>query len=136
MRCGLVALAGTPGPHLAPAHGHGVYKLEEFFGGDGLRGAELLAAILADEDDGEGAPLYAEPASRGRESPGVVLQKRLGQEIPLPEGGLPTFEEAELAGVGLVVGRGGEDEEAAVGGRGVLQDCSRARSSVCWAAAA
>jgi hypothetical protein len=44
----LVALVGGPGPHFAPAHGHGVYEVEELFGGDGLRRAELLAAVPAD----------------------------------------------------------------------------------------
>jgi hypothetical protein len=132
--CGV---SGGLGPHLALAHGHGVYEVEELFGGDGLRRAELLAAVPADEDGGEGAVLYPEPASRGGGSIGAVLEEGFGQEVAVLAAGLPAFEELELAGVGLVAGRGGEDEEAAgVRGGVSVQDCCRARSSVCWAAAA
>ena len=135
--CGLVALAGGSGSYLAPAHGHGVYEVEELFGGDGLRRAELLAAIPADEDGGEGAVLYPEPASCGTGFIRAVLKEGFGQEAAVLVAGLPAFEELELAGVGLVAGRGGEDEEAAgVRGGISVQDCCRARSSDCWAAAA
>ena len=135
--CGLVALAGGSGPRLAPAHGHSVYEVEELFGGDGLRRAELLAAVPADEDGGEGAVLYPEPASRGGGFVRAVLEEGFGQEVAVLAAGLPAFEEVELAGVGLVIGRGGEDEEAAgVRGGVPAQGCPRARSSVCWAAVA
>jgi hypothetical protein len=132
-----VALAGGSGPRLAPAHGHGVYEVEELFSGDGLRRAELLSAIPADEDGGEGAVLYPEPAPRGGGFVRAVLEEGFRQEVAVLAAGLPAFEEVELAGVGLVVGRGGEDEEAA-GVRGAVsaQDCSLMRSSVCWAAVA
>jgi hypothetical protein len=46
------------------------------------------------------------------------------------------FQQVALVVVGLMVGRGGEDEEAAVRGGVSLQDCSLARSAVCWAAVA
>ena len=132
-----MALAGSPGPYFALAHGHGVYEVEELFGGDGLRRAELLAAVPADEDDGEGAVLYPKPASRGGGFIGAVLEEGFSQEVAVLAAGLPAFEEPKLAGVGLVAGRGGEDEEAAgVHGGVSVQDCCRARSSVCWAAAA
>jgi len=135
--CGLVALAGGSAPRLAPAHGHGVYEVEEPFGGDGFRRAELLASVPADEDGGEGAVLYPEPASRGGGFVRAVLEEGFRQEVAVLAAGLPAFEEVELAGVGFVVRRGGEDEEAA-GVRGGIsaQDYPRARSSVCWAAVA
>ena len=130
-------LAGGPGPHFAQAHGHGVYEVEKLFGWDGLRRAELLAAVPADQDGGEGAVLHSEPASRGGGSIGAVLEEGFGQEVAVLAAGLPAFEELELTGVGLAVRRGGEDEEAAGFRGGVsVQDCCRARSSVCWAAAA
>ena len=139
-RCGALrvgGISGGPGPHFALAHGHGVYEVEELFGEDGLRRAELLAAVPADEDGGEGAVLYPEPASRGGGPTGAVLEEGFGQELAVLAAGLPAFEELQLAGVGLAVRRGGEDEEAAgVRGGVSVQDCCRARSSVCWAAAA
>ena len=70
---------------------------------------------------------------------GLVLGASLMTGIFLLQlaAGVPTFEEVELAGVGFVVRRGGEDEEAA-GVRGGIsaQDCSLMRLSVCWAAVA
>ena len=134
----MVALAGGGNPHFALAHGHGVYEVEERFSGDGLRRAELLAAVLADEYGDESAVLYPEPAFRGGGSIGAVLEEGFGQEVAVLAARLPAFEELELAGVGLVAGRGGEDEEEAAGvRRGVsVQGCCRANSSVCWAAAA
>ena len=135
--CGLVALAGGSGPRFAPAHGHGVYEVEEPLGRDGLRRPELLAAVPADEDGSECAVLYPEPASRGGGFVRAVLEEGFRQEVAVLAAGLPAFEEVELPGVGLVVGGGGEDEEAAgVRGADPAQDCSLIRSSVCWAAVA
>ncbi len=132
-----MALAGGSGPYLAPAHEHGVYEVEEPLGGDGLRRAELLAAVPADEYSGEGAVLYPEPASRGGGFVRAVLEEGFRLEVAVLAAGLPAFEELELAGVGLVAGRGGEDEEAAgVRGGVPAQDCSLMRLSVCWAAVA
>ena len=130
-------VGGGRGIHFALAHGHGVYEAEELFGGDGLRRAELLAAVPADEDGGEGAVLYPEPASGGGGFIDAVLEEGFRQEVAVLAAGLPASEEVELAGVGLVVCGGGEDEEAArVWGAVSAQDCSLARSSVLWAAAA
>ena len=106
----MVALAGGSGPRLALAHGHGVYEVEELFGGDGFRRAKLLAAVPTDEDGGEGAVLYPEPASRGGRFVRAVLEEGFRQEVAVLAAGLPAFEEVELAGVGFVVRRGGEDE--------------------------
>ena len=134
---GSVALAGGPGPYLAPAHGHGVYEVEELFGGDRLCRAELLAAVPADENGGEGVVFHAESAPCGGGFIRAVLEEGFDHEVAVLAAGLPAFEELPLAGVGLVGGRGGEDEEAAgVRGGVSVQDCCRARSSVCWAAAA
>ena len=130
------ALAGGSGPDLAPAHGHGVYEVEQLSGGDGLRRAVLLAAVLAHEDGGEGAVFYPEPAPGGGGSFGGVLEKGLGQKVAVLGGGFVAFQQPDLADVGLVPGGGGEDEEAAVAGRGLRQDCPLARSEVCWAALA
>ena len=99
-----MALAGGPGPYFAPAHGHGVDEVEELIGGDGLRRAELLAAVPADEDGGEGAVLYPEPASRGGGSLGAVLEEGFRQEVAVLAAGFPAFEVVDLAGVGFVVG--------------------------------
>lgn len=46
------------------------------------------------------------------------------------------LQQLALADMDLVPGGGGEDEEVAVAGRGLRQDCSPARSVVCWAALA
>ena len=108
-----MGVGGGRGTHFASAHGHGVYEVEELFGGDGLRRAELLAAVPADEDGGEGVLLYPEPASRGGGLIGAVPEEGFRQEIAVLASGLPAFEEVELAGVGFVVRGGGEDEEAA-----------------------
>ena len=106
---GSVALAGGPGPCLAPAHGHGVYEVEELFGGDGLCRAELLAAVPADEDGGEGAVFHPEPASCGGGFIRAVLEEGFDHEVAVLAAGPPAFEEVELTGVGFVAGRGGED---------------------------
>lgn len=82
-------VGGGRGIHFASAHGHGVYEAEELFGGDGLRRAELLAAIPADEEGGEGAVLYPEPASGGGGFIGAVLEEGFRQEIAVLEAGLP-----------------------------------------------
>ena len=39
--------------HLIPAHWHGVDCIAEFVEGEGFGGAELFAAVLADQDGGE-----------------------------------------------------------------------------------
>lgn len=86
-RYGSPALAGIPGLDLAPAHGHGVDEVEQCFGKDGLGRAELLAAVLADEDGGEGAELYPETAPRGGGPFGAVLEEGFGQEVAVCGGG-------------------------------------------------
>ena len=96
----------------------------------------LFAAVFAHEDGDEGAVLYPEPAPRGGGLLGAVLEKVLQQEVAVFGGGFPVFQQPSLAGVGLVPGGGGEDEEAAVARWALRQDCSRARSLVCWAALA
>ena len=74
-------LAGVSGPGLTPAHGHGVDEVEQFFGKNGLHRAELLAAVFADENGGEGAVVYFELASSGGGLLGAVFEKRLCQEV-------------------------------------------------------
>jgi hypothetical protein len=101
---GSLALAGVSGPDLTPAHEHGVYEVEKLFGEDGLRRAELLAAVLAYQHGGKGAIFYLEPASRGGGLLGAVFEKRLCQEVAVFGGGPVAFEQVALAGVGLVVG--------------------------------
>jgi hypothetical protein len=75
---------GSPGPsrpltgvvlaHLAPAHGHGIYAVEEVSRTEGLGGAELLAAVFADEHDGEGPPADPELPSGDLPS-GAILER-------------------------------------------------------------
>ncbi len=126
-------LTGVPLPYLAPAHGHGVYAVEEVSWSDGFGGAELLAAILADEHDGERLPLYTELPPRGVSSRGVPQEVQL-EQVAVLEGCFLVLEEVALVGVRLVGGGGGEDQEeaalAAVGREVRGQDCSRARSAV------
>lgn len=132
-------LTGVPLPYLAPAHGHGVYAVEEVSWSDGFGGAELLAAILADEHDGERITLYTEPTSRGILGWGAPQEVQL-EQVPVLEGRFVVLEEVALVGVRLVGGGGGEDQEeaalAAVGSEVRGQDCSRARSAVSWVALA
>ena len=126
-------LTGVPLPYLAPAHGHGVYAVEEVSWSDGFGGAELLAAILADEHDGERLPLYTELPPRGAPGRGVPQEVQL-EQVAVLEGCFLVLEEVALVGVRLVGGGRGEDQEeaalAAVGREVRGQDCSRARSAV------
>ena len=129
-------LAGGSGPDLASAHGHGVYEVEQPSGDDGLHRTVLLAAVFAHEDGGEGAVFNPEPAPCGGGSFGAVLEKGFRQEVAVFGGGFVAFQQPDLADVGLVPGGRGEDEEEAVAGGRLRQDCSRTRSEVCWAALA
>src|SRR5215210_3781390 len=117
-----------------PAHGHGVYEVEQFLGGDGLRRAVLLAAVFANEDGGEGAVHYPEPVSRGGGAFGAALEEGFHQEVAVFGFGPVILQQVALAGMGFVPGGGGEDDEVAWAGRVSLQGYSRARSAVCWAA--
>ncbi|MEJ7842988.1 MAG: hypothetical protein WKF95_14590 [Rubrobacter sp.] len=100
---------------------------------DGFGGAELLAAVLADEHDGERIILYSELPSRGVPGRGIFEEVQR-EQVAVLEGRFVVLEEVALVGVRLVGGGGGEDqEEAALAAmrrevRG--QDCSRARSAV------
>jgi hypothetical protein len=118
---------------LAPAHGHGVYAVEEVSGSDWLRGAELLAAVFADEDHGEGSGLDAELLFCGV-CGGVALVVDRGDQVPVLEGGLLVLQEIALADVSFVLIGRGEDQEqpvlAAVGRGAGFQDCSLASSAV------
>lgn len=51
--------------HLFLSHGHGVDRGAERVDGDGLGGAEFFAAVLADEDDGEGVGSDVEAQAGG-----------------------------------------------------------------------
>ena len=104
---------------------------------DGLRGAELLAAVFADQYHGERLPTDTEPPSRGVRVGGVsdAIQH---EQVPVLEGRSVALQEAALLAVQFVLGGWDEEQEEAVlaaqgfGG----QDCSRARSAVSWAALA
>lgn len=98
---------------LAPAHGHRVYEVEEVPGPDGLPRAELLGAVLADQDGGERAVLDAVAVSRAQGLSRVVLEKDGGQEIPVPKTSLVAFEQVALAGIRPGFRRRGEEEEPA-----------------------
>ncbi len=132
-------LTGALLAHLAPAHGHGVYAVEEVSWPDGFGGAELLAAVLAGEHNGERLPFYTEPASCGVRGRGVS-EEVYREQVPVLEGRFVVLQEAALADVWLVGGGWGEDQEeavlAAVGREVRGQDCSRARSAVSCAALA
>ena len=130
-------LAGVvSGLDLVPAHGHGIYEVEQLSREDGLRRAELLAAVFADENGAKGAVFYVEAPPRGGGLFRAVLEEGLYQEVSVLGGGFVVFEQVALAGVVFVVRRRGEDEKAAVRRRVFFQDCSLTRSAVCWAALA
>ena len=126
-------LTGALLAHLAPAHGHGVYAVEEVSWSDGFGGAELLATVLANQHDGERITIYTELPSRGIPGRGVP-QEVQREQVAVLEGCFLVLEEVALVGVRLVGGGGGEDQEeaalAAVGREVRGQDCSRARSAV------
>ena len=75
-RCGVSNV--WAGAHLGLAHGHGVDDAGELFSGDWGVGAELFAAVLAEEDDGELVGVDVEAAAEGWFPAGQIDVDQLG----------------------------------------------------------
>jgi hypothetical protein len=90
--------------HLVLAHGHGVDGVTEFFDGEGFGGTKFVAAVLADQDDGEIGGRDVETAS---------------SSVRVDVG------ERDLRGGRAVVGEGDYNEVTAVDSGGVVVELAK-----------